>query len=310
MVFNIAMLCLFAAVPIVFLIITARSGWGESRAYQTSMRAKLPFGSDAVHQSVRERLRRETRVNMWGLLASVLVVGVLFITTPIASSPFAIWILTLLVVVVVLASGTLIGQLRERLFSPAPEAPRVARLVALTTRDYLGAWRTLTPVVLLIAAGAATAVVTVTAALGYTPLEVLLATAGALVFAVAVATTSRFLERRVLAQPQPASDTLELAWDDLFRTDALNSIRMSTAMAAWLPLGIAAAMLLSLLIDGGIALFAPSPPPYSVPDIGDLMALFPWWGIPALQVMYSLGGGKLSAPLYPAFLRTPVGAPA
>lgn len=311
-VFNVVLWCLFAAVPIVFLIVTVRPTWGDGRAYETSMRAKLPFGSDAVHQSVRARLRRIIRTNMWGMLGAILVVGTLFLATPIATTPYAMWILALLVVVGVLAGGTLIAQLRERLFSPAPEAPRVARMTMMRTRDYLGGWRTLTPVVLLVTAGAGTIGVAVATAVGLTSVGVLLMTAGGLLFAVAVAVGTRWAERRVLAQPQPASDTLELAWDDLFRGDALGSMRMSAAMTAWLPLGLAAALLVSLVIDAGITILVPGAIPTSTVGLGDLMDLFPWWGIPVLQVLYTLGSGKLPASLYPDFLRQPAtaGAPA
>lgn len=302
-VFNVALLCLFAAVPVVFLIVTARAGWGDSRAFQTSMRAKLPFGSDAVHRSVRERLRRITRTNMWGLLGAIVVMGTLFLTTSIARTPYAMWILTLLIVVGVLAGGTLTGQLRERLFSPAPEAPRVARLVALRPRDYLGGWRTLTPVVLLGSAAAGTAALAVATATGLLPPEVLVMAVGGLALAVAVTVGTRLAEQRVLAQPQPASDTVELAWDDLFRADALGTLRMSASMAAWLPLGLAVAAGVSLLIDGGVSALVADPRPAPAADLDALMALFPWWGIPALQVLYALGAGRLPASLYPAFLR-------
>ncbi len=310
MVFNLILLCALAAIPIVVLIVSARPGWGDASAYRTSMRARLPFGNDAVHRSVRARLRRITRVNMWGLLGAIVVLGVLFLATPLASTPYALWILTLLILVVALAGGTLVGQLRERLFAPEPEAPRIARLTDLRTRDYLGAWRTVTPVVLLIAATAGTLVLGILTVSGRVPLEMLLLTAGALVLAIAAAIGTRLLERHVLAQPQPASDTLELAWDDLFRVDALSSMRMSAAMTAWLPLGMVGAMLVSLVIDGGISLFTSGPPFRSSPDLTELMTLFPWWGIPVLQIVYTLGNGRLPAALYPAFLRTPVGAPA
>lgn len=297
LVFNITLLCVFAAVPAVILVVSRRPDWGDGRAYATSMRARLPFGTDAVHRSVRARLRSVIRANMWGLFVAIVVMGVLFLTTPLATSPYAMWILSLILLMVVLAGGTLAAQLRERLFSPVPQAPRVARPVALRTRDYLGLWRTRVPVVLLVAAVLATAALSVTTILGVTALAALLSTAGALLLAIAATAGTRWAERRILDQPQPASDTLELAWDDLFRADALSTLRMSASMTAWLPFGMATTLLVSLLL------------PAQTPELATLLGLFPWWGIPLLQVLYTLGTGKLPAALYPEFLRTPAPAP-
>lgn len=296
MIFNVALLCLFAAVPVVFLIVSRKPTWGDGRAYATSMRARLPFGTDAVHRSVRARLRSVIRANMWGLLVAILVMGTLFLTTPLATSPYAMWVLTLILLVVVLAGGTLAAQLRERLFSPVPDAPRVARPIALTTRDYLGRWRAIVPVALLLAATAATAALVITTIIGIAPLSPTLATVGALLLALAATVGTRWAERRILDRPQPASDTLELAWDDLFRADALGSLRMSAAMTALLPFGMAAIFLVSVWL------------PRQPPELTTLMGLFPWWGIPALQVLYALGSGKLPPALYPEFLRVPAPA--
>ncbi len=292
-IFNIAVLCLFAAVPVVFLIVSRKHTWGDTRAAAVSMRARLPFGTDSVYRSVRARVRSLTRVNMWGLCIAVAVMGALFLTTPLATSPNAMWILTLLILVVVLTGGTLATQLRERLFSPVPEAPRVARPVALGTRDYIGTWRTFAPVALLIAAAVATLSLVVMTILGVSPLTPTLATCGTLVLATTTNLGTRWAEGRVLDRPQPASDTLELAWDDLFRTDALSTLRMSAAMTAWLPFGMAASLLTAVWLF---------PQPL---QLASLVGLFPWAGVPLLQVLYTLGSGKLPAALYPEFLRGP-----
>lgn len=291
--FNTMLLLASAAVPIGFLIATRKADWGDARAHETSMRARLPFCTDAVHRGVRVRLRTITRVNMWALLGAILLMGGLFLWTPLVSSSYAMWILTLVIVVAVVTTGSVVAQVRERLFSPTPAAPRIARATVMRTRDYLGAWRRLTPVVLLGSGTAATAALLASAP-GRTDGGHIVATAAALVLAFAVTGATRVAEHRILDQPQPASDTLELARDDLFRADALGSLRMSAAMTSWLPLGMAATLLLSAWL----------------PRPETLMGLFPWWGIPLLLVLYSLGSGKLPAALHPLSARaTPVGSP-
>jgi hypothetical protein len=74
------------------------------------------------------------------------------------------------------------------------------------------------------------------------------------------------VERQVLGRPQPATDTLELAWDDAFRADTLRELRYFTTLVAWL--AVAAAVngifqgideLAGTSLSGGIGalLFAP-----------------------------------------------------
>ncbi|QTV80946.1 hypothetical protein [Microbacterium sp. NIBRBAC000506063] len=73
---------------------------------------------------------------------------------------------------------------------------------------------------------------------------------------------------------------------------------MSAAMVCWLPFGMAATLLLSAWLSPRTS------------DLPALMDLFPWWGIPLLLVLYSLGSGKLPAALHPLSVRaTPVGSP-
>lgn len=296
-IFTIGVLCLFAAVPVVLLIVTRDRSWGDTRAAAVSRRARLPFGTDAVHRSVRARLRSLAQATMWGMFVGITVAGTVFLTTSLATTnPNAMLILTVLLVVAVISAGNLAAQLRERLFSPVPDAPRVARPVALGTRDYLGPWRTFAPVALLTSAIATTATLVVTTGLDLTPLGPTLAACAALTLAIATTLGTRWAERLVLSRAQPASDTLELAWDDLFRADALSTLRMSAAMTAWLPFGMAAALL-------GAVWFTPQ-----TPELVTLTGALPWLGILVIQQLYSLGTGRLPTALYPEFLRRPAAA--
>lgn len=289
--FNAVLLCVFVAVPVVMLLVLRRDSWGTTAVYRMSVRAKLPIESWDMWRSIRDRSRTLIRANMWGLLFSVVLMAALLVWTPIGSSPFAMWILTLTLVIGVLSIASAIVGVRERLFSPAPRAVRIARPAALRVRDYLPLWAAQLPLWLLVAAAlACTALGAVTLAGAIAPGTAITA-ATAFVFALLVAVVCRAAERRVLAQPQPATNTLELAWDDLFRSDALGALRMSAAMAAWLPVGLAASSLLLAAVG------------YAAPDLSRLLTTFPWFGIPFIQVGYTLAAGRLPAALYPGYLR-------
>ncbi|MGZ0711046.1 hypothetical protein ACWPKO_22235 (plasmid) [Coraliomargarita sp. W4R53] len=291
-VFSAIFLVAIAAVPVGVLISLRRPNWGITRLYKVSVRARLPITSDEMWMSIRFRARNETRANMWGLLIAMAIVGSLFAFTPLKSSPYFIWILVLMIVLVTAVSSTL-ATVRERLFSPAPQAARIARASELDVSDYLSSVRQYAPRVLLIAAGVGFIALWISAIWKPISVQLLVGSAASLGLALVVTWIGRVTEKRILACPQPASNTLELGWDDLFRTDSLNSLRMATAMAAWLPFGIALTALTNIWIFGGRS------------DLEQFAGLFPWWGIPLLQVMYLLSAGRLSSGLYPEYLRAP-----
>ncbi|MDR7185826.1 hypothetical protein J2X85_002862 [Microbacterium trichothecenolyticum] len=297
--FNAVLLAVFAGVPIVMLFVVRRDSWGTTMVYRMSVRAKLPIDSWDMWRSIRDRSRALVGANMWGLLVSVALMAALLVWTPLGSSPFALWILTLTLVIGVLGVASAIVGVRERLFSPAPTAVRIARPSALATRDYLPGWASQLPRWSLGAGAAGGAVVTAVSLTGAISPTTAVTTVVALAFALVVAVVCRVAERRVLAQPQPATNTLELGWDDLFRADALGALRMSAAMAAWLPLGLAMCALFLAALG------------FADPGVSRVLQTFPWFGIPFIQVVYTLASGRLPARLYPEYLRgAPEPAPA
>lgn len=289
--FNALMVAGLLAVPIVMLLATRSDSWGTTAVYRMSVRAQLPIDSWDMWRSIRDRSRTLVRANMWGLLVSIVLVVPLLIWTPIGSSPLALWILTLTLVIGVLGVASAIIGVRERLFSPAPAAVRIARPSALRTLDYLPVWAAQLPRWLLAAGTLTCAVVAGVSLLGAIAPATAVTACCVLAFALLVAVVCRAAERRVEAQPQPATNTLELAWDDLFRADALGALRMSAAMAAWLPLGLAATSLFFAATGDAAS------------DAASLLGLFPWFGIPFIQVGYTLAAGRLPAKLYPEYLR-------
>jgi len=162
--------------------------------------------------------------------------------------------------------------------------------------DYLDRFRLLLPWVLAAAgAVAVTALITVWVAQPDRVDEPLASAAlFATVVAVGVFVALRPLEKLVLAQPQPAADTLELAWDDAFRATTLSTLRLSAALAAWVALAVAVGAL--WLGSGGL--------------FSTFATQLPTWGVIALQFVYPNTGRRLRTPLYPEWLRRPVGSPA
>lgn len=284
---NGILLFAFTLVPIITLIATRAPDSGTARAHRYSMRARLPFGSDEVARSVRRHLRAVIRTNMWALLGVMMLADVTFAVAPWRDSPFFLWGVTVTLLLVVFGAAPVISGLHERLFSPAPTAIRIARGRQMRTGDYLGAWRRVTPNVLL-AGGALLVVVAFSVQPTLSnPAEpwMLWLAAGTMMLALVASVGGHLAERAVLARPQPASNTLELAWDDSFRADVLGSLRLAMSSAAWLPLGVATTILW-----------------LSIAPNAEFLPSFPWWGIPCLQVLYAIGEGQMRASLYPEFL--------
>lgn len=296
--FNTILLCVAAVIPIVFLIPVRRESWGVTRIQQISVRARLPIPTWDMWRSIRRRSRALLRASMWGMLAGIVVIGGLFVWTPLGSSPAAMWIFTLTLVLTLGIASTVV-TVRERLFSPAPNAPRIARARALRVHDYLPAWAARLPACLLVAAVLACAGLVATTTAGATAPGTLVVATVLLAFAALTAIAGRVAEHRVLAQPQPASDTLELAWDDLFRVGTFAPLRMVAAMAAWLPLGLALTSIVRAVLGTDQL------------DWSEQFSVFPWYGVPVIQLVYILLDGRLPLRLYPEYLRpAPALAPA
>lgn len=291
--FTAAILCALALVPIIYLIRSRRHDLSAQQAARYERVVKLPFGTGENYLRVRERLSRRGRVAMWGLLVALVVWSPFVLWGASWGSSLFLWLITLSIVIGVLTVSSVTETVRDQLRAPSVDAPRVAHSRQLTARDYLQPWRrVLAPIAL------GTASVGVAAVLAWRLVqpsriatETVLWCAGLLVFAIIVFVVMRVMERIVLSQPQVASDDLQLAWDDLFRADALWSLRSAATMAAALPLGIAA---------GTLTL---TPIAATRPELSTLMS--PWTPvlIAAAQVTYSLGLGKMAASRYPAALR-------
>lgn len=287
--FNLVLFAVIAAVPIIGLIATRRATSGVYRAHAYSVRAKLPFGSEATGRRVAARLRAQIRANLWALLGVIAVTAPLLLIPGFATSPQLLWVVAVTLLVCGLSAAAVAVNLRAQLFEVAPDAPRVAHLRDLTVRDYLQPWRRLPAPLLLAAAAAVVLLFGAGEAIGlwHAPMSTRAAVYITMGGALIIALGTRIAEARVLAQPRRAHDELELAWNDIFRSEALGALRMSLAIAAWLPLGIA-----------GSFLFFDALTPAD-PTSLTILEQFPWWGVATLQVIYTLGAGTMPSAIYP-----------
>jgi hypothetical protein len=293
---NLVIMAISIVVCTVVVLLVSTTSSAYARADRFSQQIRLPYGTARTRDSVMARVRSASRASASAMLAGILAAAWLLVT-PLADTPaFPIYVIFPVLIVTALVSAVM--SVRERLFRPAPNAPRVARARAVGVVDYLDPARRVLPWLLACAAGAS--IVALGIALARTPERVdgVLATAAFVLASVAVATlvVVPLLERRVLAQAQPATDTLELAWDDAFRSTTIGQLRLSMAFAAW---GVVASSVCAIWIgaDGAFSGLA-----WQLPTLGLL----------ALQFVYPGTGRRLPTALYPEWLRAPapVGGPA
>lgn len=291
--FSAAILCALALVPIIYLIASRRRNLSAQQAAQYSRSSKLPFGTGENYVRVRERLGRRGRASMWGVLVALVVWSPFVLWGASWGSSLVMWLVTLSIVIGVLTVSSVAETIRDQLRAPSADAPRVAHSRQLTARDYLQPWRRVLAPIALGAAAAGVAIVVAwwMAQPGRIATDTVWWSVGFLAFAIIVFVMMQVLERVVLSRPQLASDDLQLAWDDLFRADALWTLRSAATMASALPLGMAAGALML------------TPLAVAPPDLTTIMSTWTPVLIAAAQVTYSPGLGKMAASRYPAAFR-------
>jgi len=287
---NVAVIAALIAGFTVMVWVVGSNSSAYARADRFSQRSRLPYGTTKTRESVVRHVRSASRAGTIAALAGLLAASCLLFT-PLATTPVFLFVVVFPVLIV---TGTVSAavSVRERLFHPAPDAPRIARARALGVGDYLDPFRRLLPWAL--AASATLALVTVwVSGTGWrerTGEALAVSLLIVAIVAVAAFVAVPILERKVLDQPQPASDTLELAWDDAFRATTIGQLHLSLAFAAWIVLALSVGVLW---------------PGADGPFTG-LAAQVPTWGIIALHLGYPHTGRPLPAGLYPEWLRRPV----
>ncbi|WP_439593089.1 hypothetical protein [Microbacterium sp.] len=290
---NVVLTIAVTIIAVCVLVAMSSRSSSQARADRFSMRVQLPYGSEQTRASVARALRARSIVGGAAILAGAAISAALLFT-PVATSPFFVFYTLLTALVVGSVVGTTIVAVRERLFHPAPDAPRIARARTLSVAEYIGPVRRALPwliaVLAALAAGSVAFFAVFAPARVQSPAAIAVAVFSVVALAVFIALPR--LERLVLDQPQPATHSLELAWDDALRAATIMSLRLSGAIAAWLVLSLAI-----------IALTTPLDSVWS-----GWATQLPTWGVIALSFLYPSTGRPLPAPLYPEWLRHPVPA--
>jgi hypothetical protein len=287
---NVVVMAAMIAVFTVLVIVGGSNTSAYARADRFSQRSRLPYGTEQTRESVVRHMRSAGRAGTIAALIGTLWASCLLLT-PLATSPVFVFVAVLPVLILTGAVSAAVS-VRERLFQPAPSAPRIARARALGVADYLDPFRRLLPWMLAPAAAVCLTAVCISVTRHPDRLDGVLVFSLLIVSIVALATfvAVPILERMVLEQPQPATDTLELAWDDAFRATTLGQLRLALAFAAWIVLALSAGVLW----------------PGSDGSFGGFALQVPTWGIIALQFVYPNTGRRLPHDLYPDWLRGPV----
>jgi hypothetical protein len=289
---NVLLMAVMIAVFAIMVPVVGSTSSAQARADRFSQRSRLPYGTPETRESVVEHVRSASRSGAIAAVIGMLAASCLLLT-PLATTPLFLFVAVFPVLIVTAAVSATVS-VRERLFHPAPNAPRIARARALGVADYLDPFRRRLPWMLAAGAAASLAAVIGSSASRPGPVDGVLALSLLIITIMAVATfvAVPVLERRVLDQPQPASDTLELAWDDAFRATTIAQLRLALALAAWIVLALST----GLLWPGGDGPFS------------GFALQIPTWGIIALQFVYPNTGRRLPHDLYPDWLRRPVAA--
>lgn len=287
--FNAVLLLVLLAGLVVVLLFQRSPASSAVRADRFSVRLRLPYGTAATRESVTARLRSVTVTYTTAMLVCV-AAALPLLATPLATNPrFGFLVIFPMIIAGTMASA--VAAVRQQLFHPLPGALRVARARMLGTVDYLGQVRRALPWLLAVAALAAAVTLISRWAADAQLVDAALAVPAVFTACLTVVVFSALpaLRRRVLDQPQPATDSLELAWDDAFRSRSLSAMHLAAAVAAWTTLTLSVAALLRA----------------DAAPLGDLAVQLPTWGAIALTFVYPDTGRRLPADLYPEWLREP-----
>lgn len=266
---------------IVGAVLAQRPASGYRRAEGWAYRARLVLDPAPLRLSIVRRFRAMNVADSGAGLVTAVVAAAL-LATPLADSE--LYLLTAVLPTMLLTSlaATVAVGVRERLFDPAPDAPRVARLRTMTTSDYLGRARCTTTWILAAATIVALGIILLEAARGDLAADAATLVACGLLVPLALCAGLPRLERAILTQSQPASNTLELAWDDALRSACLASIRLSAGVACLVGVALAVS---TVWVNSDARLFAAS----------QIIV----WGQVALQSIYPLRGFRLRPSLRP-----------
>ena len=244
-------------------------------------RVGLPMATDEINASVSRRLHRSVTASMLGALAGALVASCILFLTPEPDFSFSYSLLVVLPAVLIGMNVFDVSlALRDSVFTKQPDAPRLARAMAISPADYLSPWRVRMAPLLIVLACLIFAGALVLGAMEAISLSAFLGSMALPTLSVALISVlgAALVSPKIMQTPQPVSSSLELAWDDATRADTFRKLHLLTASVAWLALasgalGVADAMDPSPALTAGLSL-------------GQLIIS---WGFLAILLMFTYG---------------------
>jgi hypothetical protein len=261
----------------------------------------LPMATDEMASAVSRRVGYYGSATPAGGLAGLLGCAVALYLNPSLGSMSFIWLVLLPATMIGIAAFEVGVSLRSSLFQQDRESSRLARPRATTVSDYVSPWRLLLAPVFVLAAIVLCACGVVLGQVGVIDTGTFIGSPALVMLAVALVVFffGLSVERRILGHRQPATDTLELAWDDAFRAETLRSLRMFETDMAWLAVAAAGrGVLLGLDAVAGTS--------WSL-DVGDQLFV---WGCLATQWIFTCGRAQtyFRYRLWPEFSTVDAGA--
>ena len=211
----------------------------EKRVFRFWQQVGLPMATEEIHESLRVRLQRSAMAALIGGLAGAFVAaGRLWMDQESLLSFTFMWQIALPAVLIGATLFDVVVTLRDTLFVQRASQPRLARVQAVTLGDYIRPWRLrAAPALSLVAVilGATAVVFTISS---HSQLSQLVKgmSLPLLLTALIVCGICAVAANKLLQQPQPVSDKLELAWDDAVRADTIRKLAQLATLTSWFAL--------------------------------------------------------------------------
>lgn len=224
----------------VYVALSRRPMSGYRPAFAWAERVGLPLDDAQLRARVVRRFRAARLLDGSAMLIAI-VVAAAFLPTTWGGSVLLVLVVLLPVGLLLDLVATLALGLRDHVFAPSAESPRIARMSPLTVADYLGQPRRLTLGVVS-TIGIVAMIVVVTVSLGSPEsvrADLAVIALGVGVAAIVTLTQLPRFDLAILERSQPASTLAELAWDDSLRAGMLGTVRRSIAVAFIVVLALA-----------------------------------------------------------------------
>ncbi|MBK4346141.1 hypothetical protein [Lacisediminihabitans changchengi] len=245
--------------------------------------SELRVSDEVITAAVIRRLRRTENGSASGALVGLLLSALLFAIVHPADFQGFVWGAVLPLMLLGVTAGSMAASVSDELFSPDEHAPRVARAVSVTIRDYISPVRFWLVPALILTASLLAVMGLVLSSIGvidpprYFESSAVWVAALAVVLAIGGAIAARI----VIRHKQAASDQLELAWSDALRADTLRNLWVFESEVGWLAVVFAGLGILR-------ALDTPIEPQWA----RIVLQLSANLGIIALSRVFNYGGGR------------------